>query len=326
MNDIEKILYRQQCLEYTKNLNNADLKKFTEQEEFPDVIIPELSPYAEKLREECRKLLRNRSVRGMHLFRRILIFLYILLALCMISCLYINVNMRDEAADAWRTPWESGNFEETEYFLPEAPQSHAMAELDKGYQSAKKVYLEAIREHPYAFANYVGYSKVCVQEGNYDEAASVLVYYINEQYGVENIEKNNLIYEDLRQLNGPFSTRIQEKYDSCIKTCQKWISRFQELDQLLEDKNYEEVLTKADWMRKEGSTDSSLFPYIANAYLGLENYEACAVYLLDTAHILQEDFDPDVYQTCYTELFALLKKTKPHVSETLRRQIERLQE
>lgn len=322
MNEIEIILCRQQCLEYVKNLSGPDLKKFTEQPELPDEIRPELSGYIKKLKEECRRLLASRSARGIKLFRRFLLLLYILSAFCIAGSFCINVSMRDETQNAQRIPWDSGSFQKRENLFG-APQEYAMAELDKGYQSAKKVYLEAIHKNPYGFANYIGYSGVCVQEGNYDEAASVLVYYMNEQFGIENIGSNNLVYNDLKKLRGPFSDKIQEKYDACISDCQKWNERFCSLDMLLEEKKYEELLAEAEQMKKEGSSDSALFPYIAKVHLGLSDYDGCAQYLLDTARLLQKDSNTYLYPQCRQEILVLMREVRPEASKALQKKLDK---
>lgn len=202
-----------------------------------------------------------------------------------------------------------------------------LAMTNGDYDTARSILTKEMAEHPYGPFSFIDYSILCHLEGNQDEAAIIIVNFINDIYGTQNISSsNNYLYRCLLELTGPFSPDVGNAYTECLTACEKSIENFKSLDSFIKNKDYDLALQLCDSMQQENTTAAELCKYYRTCYMNLGEYEYCAAYFLSFAEeYLAEEWPPKAYphlslsgntiQTTLTEL-------KPYVSAETQEKID----
>lgn len=165
--------------------------------------------------------------------------------------------------------------------------------IDEGDFTKAQQILDNDNVKPDGPASVLTYFNLYVAEGNYDLAVNMQVDYLNNAFGTQNIRLQSFFYANLQDAKDfPLSDDTRQRCEACIKACEESITRFTELDNLIEDRKYEEALEKCDTMRNvNGCSDNVLFYSYRECYLKLEKYEEFAEYLITQAQNIQKDGD-----------------------------------
>ncbi|MDE7206069.1 MAG: hypothetical protein K2N90_02730, partial [Lachnospiraceae bacterium] len=154
-------------------------------------------------------------------------------------------------------------------------------------------------------------------------AAMVLIDYLNNVSGTQNIQKGNGLYMKLKELTGPFSPDVENAYQECIAECEESIENFNYLDMLLEKEKYQMALRFCDSMKQENVTDYYLYEYYFISYTQLGNYEECAAYFLNLAEAWDEEGETFSYRLPLKGFIQnKLDKLRPNVSKTTQEKID----
>lgn len=296
--DIYTALHKQQVLEYLKgNYQGADLSS---------------NAYAQKILSKCRKVSTPfKSIVHIPLYffaaATLLFTMLSILGIFGITIYTLQSKLSvDNDVDA------SSNLD------------IAQMEISNGnYESARTILVDMIEKDPNNGYILITYSELCQLEGRYDESATVLINYLSNVSGIQNVQKGNGLYMKLKELTGPFSPDVENAYQECIAECEESIENFNYLDALLETQRYQMALRFCDSMKQEGVTDYYLYDYYFKSYTQLGKYEECAAYFLSLADAWAEEGEVFSFQLPLKGFIQdKLEQLKPHVSETTQKQID----
>lgn len=201
--------------------------------------------------------------------------------------------------------------------------SKAQMELSNGnYDSARTILLDLMEDpnHGYVLPTY---AQLCQLEGRHDEAAMVLVNYLTNVSGTQNIQKGNSLYMKLQELTGPFSPDVETALEECIAKCDESIENFNYLQELMELQRYQMVLHFCDSLKQENVTDYQLYEYYFKSYVHLEKYEECAAYFLSLAKAWDDEGESFSFRLPPKSFIQdKLDILKPYVSKATREKID----
>lgn len=296
--EIYTALHKQQVLEYLKgNYQGADLSSNT---------------YAQKILSKCGKVSTP--------FRSIAyIPLYFFAAFTLLFTMSSLLGLLGITIYTLLSESSIGNSTNTLSNL-----DIAQMEISTGnYESARAILIDMIEEDPNNGYILITYSELCQLEGRYDESATVLIHYLNNVSGIQNVQKDNGLYRKLKELTGPFSPDVENAYQECITECEESIENFNFLDVLLETQRYQMALRFCDSMKQEGATDYYLYHYYYTSYTQLGKYEECAAYFLGLADAWEEEGEVFSFRLPLKgSIEDNLEQLKPYVSGTTQEQID----
>lgn len=196
-------------------------------------------------------------------------------------------------------------------------------EIDKdNYDKARKLLEESFKEYPDSFAGTMTYFNLYEAEKNYDQAAWTLIHYITDIYGIQNVTDSMIPYATLKDFSRPLSEEMQSKYDACIQECQKSAGRFHSVQTLIETGNFKEALILCDSLKSQHVSDSVLIDYYCKCYTSLEEYEACADYLIEYGTDLQRKGDQTEYKSQHANISYYIKQIYHKVSHETQKKLD----
>lgn len=204
----------------------------------------------------------------------------------------------------------------TDPYAQDSPAEQARYQIRHGnYDRAAQILDEAISEHPDGFALYSVYAELYDAQQDYNSEARILIHYLNDIFGTQNVTWSNICYNQLLDISQPLDSETQKLYDDCIDACEENIAQFQQLDSALEDGEYETVLDICNSMKARQTAELFLVDYYFSAYNGLGEYELCASYLLSLSEAEDslDDFT-DVFTLRSSMIKGYMQKIYPLVS------------
>ena len=293
--EICEALHKQQVLEYLKgDCQDTDISS---------------NDYAKKILAQCR-----RTTAPVRYIKNILSYSFIVLTL-----LFTVLSIFDISLSTLFSEFSTDNDMGMSNDL-----SKAKTEIFNGnYESARTILLDLMKESPNNGYILPTYAELCQLEGRYDEAAMVLIDYLNNVSGTQTIQKGNGLYMKLKELTGPFSPDVENAYQECLEECEKSIENFNYLDTLLKTQKYQTGLRFCDSMKQENVTDYYLYEYYFISYTQLGKYEECAAYFLSLADAWNEEGETFSYRLPLKGFIQdKLNELRPNVSEITQEKID----
>lgn len=314
---IEEILKRQQILESIKSSGSGTDKEILS------------TPYGQKIQSIChtsalhrRKYRRNFSIACA--------FAAIIACLSVISVgnIWIKNGIKNEikttsAQPAYLEPDPAVDNDSDDYYSTTVPRAEAAIEA-KDYTNAKKILDSQKYRNENTFAGALTYSELYNLTGDYDNAALVIMNFMEKHYPAINIHSQSPLYTYLQDISGTLSSDVQKKYDECMAECKKSAEFYDHMDSLVKNEDYQTALDLCNTRKQEGALDSTLFVYYEYCYMGLEKYEEFADYLIE----IIKNYPSDVYSLVEVpsdDLISLdISKVYPHLSAEKKREIDNL--
>ena len=177
-----------------------------------------------------------------------------------------------------------------DYYSTSVPRAEAAMEAGD-YTNAKKILDSKKERNENTFAGALTYSELYNKTGDYDNAALVILNFLDKHYPPVNIHSQSPLYTDLQDIKGELSPDVQERYDTCMTECKASAAFYDHLDSLVKREDYQTALDLCNSRKQEGAFDSTLFTYYDYCYMGLEKYEEFADYLME----IIKNYPSDVY-------------------------------
>lgn len=207
----------------------------------------------------------------------------------------------------------------------QTPVTLAENAMDNGdYEKAHILLDQFLTEYPDSPAAVLAYSNLYELEEQYDQAAELLISYIDTYYLPYNITDGNLFYQELKEISGSFSEDTQTAYDKCINDCAESAALFSSIDLLIEHKQYQTALELCDSQKRKGCFDSLLFEYYHTCYIELKEYELYADYLIEQATEIQTHEDYTLGLPVKSEVISRIEEIYPFVSSEIQNKIDAL--
>lgn len=163
----------------------------------------------------------------------------------------------------------------------------AMKEND--YDLAEEILDSEKEKNTNTFAGSLTYSEVYNAQGRYDDAAEVVLNFIDNYYPTVNMHPNAPLYQQLKNITGTLSPDVQTRYDQCITECEESGEVYDSIYALIKADRFQAALELCNTRKKDGAFDSALFEYYVDCYKGLEKYEEFADYMIG----ILENYPPD---------------------------------
>lgn len=185
---------------------------------------------------------------------------------------------------------DSGSTSDDDFELPQTTVLRAEAAMDEGdYDSAEEILDSEKEKNTNTFAGSLTYSELYNAQGRYDEAALVVLNFIDHYYPTVNMHPNAPLYQQLKNITGTLSPEVQTRYDKCITECEESGEVYDSIYALIQADRFQAALELCNTRKKAGAFDSALFEYYNDCYMGLKKYEEFADYLIE----LIENYPPD---------------------------------
>ncbi len=266
--EMKMIIRRQQEYEAVKRASLSEIWDIQEKHVLQDPVLK--NEVLVKLGISYRKKQRKKTFR---------ILGYILWGICAAFLLWIIVLML--AGLLFGKEERSTLDQEMEAYYEDSPVRQAETAMDSGdYDKAEEILKEALVKYPQGYFLYITYAELYVQMGRNDDAVRMLTDVLKNDFGVQNITKNqNQLYLALKEIPQDSLTDSLDLYQNCLKTCDAYIEKYESMNRLLEEENYYAALLICDELKAEGAYDTYLCGYYFKCYTGLKAYEQCAEYL-----------------------------------------------
>ena len=294
-----KIAHKQQNLEYLKKQNITSPHQLQElRNQIP-------GEYTSQILEQCSRMNHHT-----YTYR----FSFILSNI--LACIILLITVVLLLSSLHSTP--EPNFE--------TPCTQAQEAIDNGDLQKARDILESTNTPSDTFAGALTYSSLYEAEGNYDEAADVIITFITDVMGTQSILDASPLYTRMVEIgNMELSSAEKDKYETCMNAFQQSPAKFSSISALIKEENYEDALKLCDEQKANGSSEYVLFQFYCLCYTRLEDYETFALKLIDLAEKIKEvgDFTyqyPDHYDIQY-----YLKEVYPHVSSETQKKIDSLE-
>lgn len=295
-----KILYKQQAFEYLKKQN------ITSKHQFQELYNKTSSTYGSQILKQCIRMNRHTGT-----YRLSFICSNILAAaiLSIAVILLINAWIPSSAPDAPK----------------ESPYSLAQDAINDGNAENARSILESNQVPSNTFAGAIAYSKLYELEKKYEQAADVIITFITDIMGTQNILEASPLYTrmiELQDMN--LSSEEREKFDACMNACKQSAANLASISALIENKNYEVALTLCDALKANGSSEYILFDFYHICYMNLKEYETYALKLIHLANegIKEKEFSYQLPELTHVKYY--LKDVYPHVSLETQKKIDAL--
>ncbi len=298
--EIQEILHRQQILELLKaNRQNTYI--------FHDIYAARIIAHYRHKTSTARQF---KTVLAYLLIACIpfcgLLFMLILGAMLLLSGTEPSTDIVSSTTNTTQSPWQK-----------------AEAAMKKGdYDTARAFFIEAKETYPLNGIILIDYAELLQREDQHDEAAMMLIDFLNNVSGTQNIKDGDKVYMKLKELTGPFSPNVEEAYQNCISACEDSLENFEFLDSLIESEKYRLALHFCDAMHEENVAACNLCTYYYMCYTQLGEYEECAVYFLDLADQWEQESLPINAQELKIRVRGKLKELRPFVCESTQQKID----
>lgn len=210
-----------------------------------------------------------------------------------------------------------------DYYSTSVPCAEAAMEAGD-YTNAKKILDSKKERNENTFAGALTYSELYNKTGDYDNAALVILNFLDKHYPPVNIHSQSPLYTDLQDIKGELSPDVQERYDTCMTECKASAAFYDHLDSLVKQEDYQTALDLCNSRKQEGAFDSTLFTYYDYCYMGLEKYEEFADYLME----IIKNYPSDVYSMIKVPsddaVTSGINKVYPYLSAEKKREIDNL--
>ena len=147
-----------------------------------------------------------------------------------------------------------------DYYSTSVPRAEAAMEAGD-YTNAKKILDSKKERNENTFAGALTYSELYNKTGDYDNAALVILNFLDKHYPPVNIHSQSPLYTDLQDIKGELSPDVQERYDTCMTECKASAAFYDHLDSLVKQEDYQTALDLCNSRKQEGAFDSTLFTY-----------------------------------------------------------------
>ena len=257
-----KIAHKQQNLEYLKKQNITSPHQLQElRNQIP-------GEYTSQILEQCSRMNHHTDT-----YR----FSFILSNI--LACIILLITVVLLLSSLHSTP--EPNFE--------TPCTQAQEAIDNGDLQKARDILESTNTPSDTFAGALTYSSLYESEGNYDEAADVIITFITDVMGTQSILDASPLYTRMVEIgNMELSSAEKDKYETCMNACQQSAAKFSSISALIKEENYEDALKLCDEQKANGSSEYVLFQFYCLCYTRLEDYETFALKLIDLAEKIKE--------------------------------------
>lgn len=318
-NNLTAILRRQQELEYLKEQNCPSFKKLNAlRKKTP-------SAYSRTVLGQCLHIYSQISMRKFWSFLR-KIPLYLLGAFAMYMILgtifyLIFPNDSSSQTSSAQTSTEIDDFEEYVSQMPIIQLQYAIE--DEDFELARSIIKENnFKPDTFCTASY--FSDLYVHDKDYDQAADVLVNFITNIYGTQNVLECSPLYVQLQEVSKlELSPEARQRCTTCLNACKESAARLASISALIDTEKYDLALELCDAQHRTGTCYYILFEYYNTCYTKLKRYEDYADFLMTVAKEVQQEEDEVSYflpddswvQSC-------LEKVYPHVSKSTQERID----
>ena len=300
------ILIHQQELEHLKKQNCPSRKELNNLRRQTD------SYYSRIVLDQCMHLYSQIQIQKFfYMLRKIpkflfILFIWLIFALTLITAVFYHNPVQNGTSGQTAS---SDSIDE----LPIVKMQDAI--LAEDYEEARRI----IKENgfqPDNFATVLCFSKLYVHDQEYDQAADVLINFITDVSGTQNISEYSLLYEQLKVVSElELSPDVRQRCSTCLKACQKSAAQLASISALIDTERYDVALELCDATHQNGTYYSVLFEYYNTCYTKLEKYEDYAVFLMKLAKMIQKEGDitlslPDRFrvQHCLENIYSLVSE------------------
>ena len=241
-----KIAHKQQNLEYLKKQNITSPHQLQElRNQIP-------GEYTSQILEQCSRMNHHTDT-----YR----FSFILSNI--LACIILLITVVLLLSSLHSTP--EPNFE--------TPCTQAQEAIDNGDLQKARDILESTNTPSDTFAGALTYSSLYEAEGNYDEAADVIITFITDVMGTQSILDASPLYTRMVEI-GIWSFLLLKGYIRNLHECLPAICcKFLSISALIKEENYEDALKLCDEQKANGSSEYVLFQFYCLFYTRLEDYE-----------------------------------------------------
>ena len=289
-----EILHKQQNLEYLKKQN------ITSKHQLQELRSQTSNSYTLRILKQCLQMNRHTSIYKLSfILSNVLSTVILLVSVVLLLHAWLSVPHSSSISVPSAISTDS----------TETPYTQAQDAIDKGDTAKARNILESTNTPSDTFAGALTYSDLYESEKNYDQAADVIITFITDIIGTHNITGSSLLYTRMLELeNMDLSSDERTKFETCLDACKQSASKFETIDALMKEKNYETALKLCDAQKADGSSEYMLFELYHTCYMNLKLYETYAFKLIDLAEKVQEVGD-------YTYQYPDSHRIKHHLEE-----------
>lgn len=295
-----QILHKQQTFEYLKK------QDISSKHQFQELYSKTSNTYGSQILKHCIRMnLHTGTCRFSFIFSNILATAILSVAVLLLL-------------NAW-TPSPAPETPE------ESPYSLVQDALDDGNSENARMILESNQIPSNTFAGAMAYSKLYELEKKYDQAADVIITFITDIMGTQNIPETSPLYTRMTELQDmKFSSEEREKFDACMNACKQSAANLASVSTLIENENYEIALVLCDALKANGSSEYILSDFYHTCYMNLKEYETYALKLIHLANEgkKEKEFSYQLPELIHVQYY--LKDVYPHVSSETQKKIDAL--
>lgn len=305
-----EILHKQQDFEYLKKQN------ITSKYQLQELRSQTSSSYTSRILKQCLQMNRHTGVyRLSFILSNVLSTVILLISVVLLLHAWLSVPHSSSISVPSAISTDS----------TETPYTQAQDAIDKGDTAKARNILESTNTPSDTFAGALTYSDLYESEKNYDQAADVIITFITDIIGTHNITKTSLLYTRMLELeNMDLSSDERTKFETCLDACKQSASKFETIDALMKEKNYETALELCDAQKADGSSEYMLFELYHTCYMSLKLYETYAFKLIDLAEKVQEVGDYTYQYPDSHRIKHYLEEVYPFVTSDTQKKIDAL--
>lgn len=324
-NNFHNILARQQELEALKASDCPSRKHLKELRKNTD------SPYSRTILNQCMHIYSQIRLQNFfRLLRKIpAMILVLFIVLTVIAELKYIMFYRDSSTSDSGILSESASnsgSDSSDDLLSDSPlgQLGDAIVLHNDFEEAHRI-IDEYNLQPDTFATSIYFSEIYVHDQEYDQAADVVITFINDTYGTRNISEYSPLYKQLVQVSQfDLSPDVRKRCDSCLKSCRESVARLAAIFALIDTERYDVALELCDAEHRDGTYYSVLFESYNTCYTKLERYEDYADFLIKMAKLIQKEGDVTLTLPDKFRIQHCMKNIYPHLSEETQEEIDAL--
>ena len=305
-----EILHKQQDFEYLKKQN------ITSKHQLQELRNQTSSSYTSRILKQCLQMNRHTGVyRLSFILSNVLSTVILLISVVLLLHAWLSVPHSSSISVPSAISTDS----------TETPYTQAQDAIDKGDTAKARNILESTNTPSDTFAGALTYSDLYESEKNYDQAADVIITFITDIIGTHSITGSSLLYTRMLELdNMDLSSDERTKFETCLDACKQSASKFETINALIKEKNYETALELCDAQKADGSSEYMLFELYHTCYMNLKLYETYAFKLIDLAEKVQEVGDYTYQYPDSHRIKHYLEEVYPFVTSDTQKKIDTL--
>ena len=305
-----EILHKQQDFEYLKKQN------ITSKHQLQELRNQTSSSYTSRILKQCLQMNRHTGVyRLSFILSNVLSTVILLISVVLLLHAWLSVPHSSSISVPSAISTDS----------TETPYTQAQDAIDKGDTAKARNILESTNTPSDTFAGALTYSDLYESEKNYDQAADVIITFITDIIGTHSITGSSLLYTRMLELdNMDLSSDERTKFETCLDACKQSASKFETINALIKEKNYETALELCDAQKADGSSEYMLFELYHTCYMNLMLYETYAFKLIDLAEKVQEVGDYTYQYPDSHRIKHYLEEVYPFVTSDTQKKIDTL--